>query len=52
MINNYFYYIIISDGRLYSNNFKRRKKIILDPTIISSDRCNNYGRPGKSNVFP
>ena len=30
MINNYFYHITISDGRLYCYNFKR-KKVMVDP---------------------
>jgi hypothetical protein len=32
MINNYFYHITISDGRLYCYNFKR-KKIIANPCL-------------------
>jgi hypothetical protein len=39
MINPYFYYIIISNGGLYSYNFER-KKVMANPVAMSNDITN------------
>ncbi len=60
MINNYFYYITISNGGLYSYNFER-KKVIADPCLhlpiplqsvsfLFSHTSTGHGRWGRFNT--
>ena len=55
MINNYFHYITISNGGVYSYNFKR-KKVIVNPTLhlpipLQSANFYFYPWPGRLGQF-
>lgn len=50
LINNYIYYIIISNGWLYSNNFKRKKGITSESGTPKGLINHRFNSPFKLNV--